>query len=125
MSFYDLRAFDDPVKEAYHRALLIRNKPMPLDQPLYRYALYQTQGEALANESVTAVQGTLHDMPGPDGVNAFLTGPAVVLADQQIAGDRSMRLILLVTFAVIVVMLLVIYGSVTTALVVLAGLRPC
>ncbi|GJO07142.1 membrane protein [Mycobacterium marinum] len=78
-----------------------------------------TQGEALANESVAAVQGTLHDMPGPDGVNAFLTGPAVVLADQQIAGDRSMRLILLVTFAVIVVMLLVIYGSVTTALVVL------
>uniref|UniRef100_UPI003569C039 condensation domain-containing protein n=1 Tax=Mycobacterium marinum TaxID=1781 RepID=UPI003569C039 len=41
--FYDLRAFDDPVKEAYHRALLIRNKPMPLDQPLYRYALYQTR----------------------------------------------------------------------------------
>ncbi|RFZ04681.1 Dimodular nonribosomal peptide synthase [Mycobacterium marinum] len=41
--FYDLRAFDDPVKEAYHRALLIRNKPMPLDQPLYRYAIYQTR----------------------------------------------------------------------------------
>ncbi|MDC8985591.1 condensation domain-containing protein, partial [Mycobacterium marinum] len=40
--FYDLRGFDDPVEEAYRRALLHRNKPMPLSEPLYRFELYQT-----------------------------------------------------------------------------------
>ncbi|WP_310786129.1 condensation domain-containing protein [Mycobacterium sp. Z3061] len=37
----DLRCYADPVGEAYRRAALIRGQPMPLDQPLYRFALYQ------------------------------------------------------------------------------------
>ncbi|WP_373175717.1 condensation domain-containing protein, partial [Mycobacterium marinum] len=41
MPFYDLRSYDDPVQEAYRRALLSRNQPMALDERLHRYALYQ------------------------------------------------------------------------------------
>ncbi|MDP7720959.1 amino acid adenylation domain-containing protein [Mycobacterium sp. TY814] len=39
--YCDLRPYFDPVDEAYHRAALLRTQPMPLDQPLYRFALYQ------------------------------------------------------------------------------------
>lgn len=49
------------------------------------------QGEALANESVKAVQDIVDSVQAPPGVTAYVTGPAAMSADQQIAGDRSMR----------------------------------
>src|SRR6187402_787081 len=70
------------------------------------------QGEALANESVKAVQGVVSSLDPPPGVKAFVTGPAALAADQHIAGDRSMRVIELVTFTVIIVMLLLVYRSI-------------
>ncbi len=77
------------------------------------------QGEALANESVEAVQAIVDDMQPPQGVKAFVTGPAALAADQHIAGDRSMRLIEAVTFTVIIMMLLLVYRSIVTVLLTL------
>ena len=78
------------------------------------------QGEALANESVEAVQKIVRSVPAPNGVKAYVTGPSALSADQSIAGDRSMSVIEIVTFAVIIAMLLLVYRSVITVLLTLA-----
>ncbi|WP_395309337.1 MMPL family transporter [Mycobacterium sp. AMU20-3851] len=75
------------------------------------------QGEALANESIEAVQDIVYGMQTPPGLKVFVTGPAALQADQQIAGDRSMRMIEALTFTVIIVMLLLIYRSFLTMLI--------
>ncbi|ART74266.1 MMPL family RND transporter (plasmid) [Mycobacterium dioxanotrophicus] len=77
------------------------------------------QGEALANESVRAVRKVVTETPAPSGVNAYVTGPAATSTDQSTVGDESMKLIELLTFAVITVMLLVVYRSIITTLIVL------
>ncbi|MDY6995834.1 MAG: MMPL family transporter [Actinomycetota bacterium] len=77
------------------------------------------QGEALANESVEAVQDIVNGLPPPPGVTAYVTGPAALAADQHIAGDRSVRTIELVTFAVIITMLLLVYRSIVTVFITL------
>ena len=77
------------------------------------------QGEALANESVESVQKIVEGLQPPQGVTAYVTGPAALAADQHIAGDRSMQLIEAVTFSVIIIMLLLVYRSIVTVLLVL------
>ena len=77
------------------------------------------QGESLANESVESVQNIVDGLQPPDGVKAYVTGPAALVADQHIAGDRSMQLIEAVTFTVIIVMLLLVYRSIVTVLLTL------
>src|SRR5277367_863897 len=77
------------------------------------------QGEALANESVEAVQQIVANLPAPEGVKAYVTGPAALSADQHIAGDRSLQVITTVTFAVIIAMLLLVYRSIITVLLTL------
>nr|WP_090277869.1 MMPL family transporter [Mycolicibacterium komanii]CRL72950.1 Transport protein [Mycolicibacterium komanii] len=77
------------------------------------------QGEALANESVEAVQELVAGMQPPPGVKVFVTGPAALAADQHIAGDRSMRMIEALTFTVIITMLLLVYRSIITVLLTL------
>ncbi|WP_099025542.1 MMPL/RND family transporter [Mycolicibacterium palauense] len=77
------------------------------------------QGEALANESIAAVQDIVASVPAPAGVTAYVTGPAALAADQQIAGDRSLQLIEAVTFTIIIVMLLLVFRSIVTTLLVL------
>jgi RND superfamily putative drug exporter len=77
------------------------------------------QGEALANESVESVQKVIEGLQPPDGVKAFVTGPAALAADQHIASDRSMRMIEAVTFTVIIVMLLLVYRSIITTVLML------
>jgi RND superfamily putative drug exporter len=78
------------------------------------------QGEALANESVEAVRAVADETPAPAGVKAYVTGPAATTADQNTVGDKSMQVIEMVTFAVIIVMLLLVYRSIVTTLIVLA-----
>jgi RND superfamily putative drug exporter len=77
------------------------------------------QGEALANESVEAVQDLVAGMQPPPGVKVYVTGPAALAADQHIAGDRSMRVIEALTFTVIITMLLLVYRSIITVLLTL------
>jgi len=77
------------------------------------------QGEALANESVESVQRIVKSMPTPNGVKAYVTGPAALSADQHMAGDRSVQLITMTTFTVIILMLLLVYRSIITVLLTL------
>ncbi|MGA5538397.1 RND family transporter [Mycolicibacterium nivoides] len=77
------------------------------------------QGEALANESVEAVQKIVESVTPPPGVKAYVTGPAALSADQHIAGDRSMRMIEALTFTVIIIMLLLVYRSIVTVILTL------
>ncbi|MGV0740720.1 MMPL family transporter, partial [Mycobacterium syngnathidarum] len=77
------------------------------------------QGEALANESVEATEKIVQSVKAPDGVKAYVTGPAAMAADQEIAGNRSLEMITALTFVVIIVMLLSVYRSIVTVLLTL------
>ncbi len=76
-------------------------------------------GEALSNESVEAVKSIVDSLAPPPGVKVFVTGGSALVADQQIASDRSIRIIEYATFAVIITMLLLVYRSVATMLITL------
>lgn len=76
-------------------------------------------GEALSNESVEQVIKLVDGMEPPPGVKVYVTGGSALVADQQIASDRSIRIIEMVTFAVIITMLLLVYRSIVTVLLVL------
>jgi putative drug exporter of the RND superfamily len=76
-------------------------------------------GEELSNESVEAVNNLVAGLPPPPGVKIFVTGGSALVADQQIASDRSIQIIEMVTFAVIITMLLLVYRSIVTVLITL------
>ena len=77
------------------------------------------QGESLSNESVQTVRDIVNNTPPPPGVKAYVTGPAPLTNDQHHAGDKSIKLITMITIAVISVMLLFVYRSIVTVLLVL------
>jgi RND superfamily putative drug exporter len=76
-------------------------------------------GEALSNESVEQVIKLVDGLEPPPGIKVYVTGGSALVADQQIASDRSIRIIEIVTFAVIITMLLLVYRSIRTVLLVL------
>src|SRR5690349_250436 len=78
------------------------------------------QGESLANESVQAVRDLVASTPAPPGLKAYVTGPAPLTYDQHHAGDKSLKLITAITIGVIFIMLLFVYRSIVTVLIVLA-----
>jgi RND superfamily putative drug exporter len=77
-------------------------------------------GEALGNESVTAVQKVISGMSPPPGVKVYVTGGPALQADQQNAGNSSIKIIEFVTVGVIISMLLFFYRSIVTVVLVLA-----
>ena len=77
------------------------------------------QGESLANESVAAVREMVASSTPPEGLKAYVTGPAALTNDQHHAGDSSIKLITMITICVIFVMLLFVYRSIVTVLLVL------
>lgn len=72
------------------------------------------QGEALSLESIEAVKDIVHSVAAPPGVEVFVTGSAAMTAEQTEASHGSMRLIEALTFVVIITMLLIIYRSLMT-----------
>ncbi|MUL84650.1 MULTISPECIES: RND family transporter [unclassified Mycolicibacterium] len=78
------------------------------------------QGQALANESVETVRGIVAGTPPPSGVKAYVTGPAPLITDMNHAGDTSIMKITLVTLVVICTVLLFVYRSVSTVILLLA-----
>jgi len=79
-------------------------------------------GETLGNESVAAVKHIVAGLSPPPGVKVFVTGGPALQADQQEAGDASVRIIELVTVGVIILMLLFFYRSIVRVLLVLTML---
>ena len=77
------------------------------------------QGEALSHESVDAVRDIVDNTPPPPGVKAYVTGAAPLIADQFEVGSKGTTKVTLLTIGVIAVMLLFVYRSVFTMLLVL------
>ncbi|MBW0015651.1 RND family transporter [Mycobacterium sp.] len=77
------------------------------------------QGELLANESVEAVRKIVNSLPAPPGVTVYVTGVAALAADLHHSGDRSMVRITATTVAVILIMLLFVYRSIVTVILLL------
>jgi RND superfamily putative drug exporter len=73
----------------------------------------------LANASTEAVRNIVGRTPAPPGVTAYVTGPAAIGADMNQSGDRTVFLITGVSLTVIFIMLLLVYRSVITVIVLL------
>lgn len=82
-------------------------------------ALAGNQGEPLANESVEAVRKIVADTPAPPGIKTYVTGPSTLVSDMHKSGDKSMMKITLTTITVIIIMLLAVYRSIITVVVLL------
>ncbi|WP_297772973.1 MMPL family transporter [Mycobacterium sp.] len=80
--------------------------------------LVGNQGENLANQSVAAVRHIVATTAPPSGVRAYVAGGAAVTADGVDVGDRGIAKITAITGAVILVMLLFIYRSVATMILI-------
>jgi len=78
------------------------------------------QGETLSNQSVDAVRKIVDRTPAPNGVKAYVTGPAALAADVNPSGDKTVVKIMVTTVTVIFIMLLIVYRSVITVILLLA-----
>ena len=78
-------------------------------------------GSSEANESVTAVRQIVADTPAPPGVKAYVSGPAALVADEFAVGEGGHVYLTALTFGVIGLMLLIVYRSITTALLTLVA----
>ena len=77
------------------------------------------QGEAKSIESVDALREIVDKTPAPAGVKAYVAGPAPQIADQFEVGNKDTTKVTLLTVAVIAIMLLLVYRSLVTMLLVL------
>ena len=89
------------------------------DKAAYVVIYLVGNNETQAYNSVHAVRHIVDSTPGPRGVKAYVTGPYALIADQTEAGDESVVKVTLITTLVIAVMLLFIYRSVVTMVLVL------
>ena len=72
------------------------------------------QGEALANESVQTVRDALEHTPHPAWVHGYLTGGAALAQDAINASNANTSKVDLTTIAVLLLILLITYRSITT-----------
>jgi RND superfamily putative drug exporter len=81
--------------------------------------LHGSFGQAAANESVRAVQDVVKNTPAPEGIQTYVTGPAAIVADMGQSGNRTVILITVVSVGVIFLMLLLLYRSFLTVIILL------
>lgn len=86
---------------------------------LVQVYLAGNQGEALANQSVDAVRQIVNDTPPPPGVKAYVTGAAALITDNFEVGSQGTHKVTGITFLVIALMLLIVYRSLSTTLIML------
>jgi RND superfamily putative drug exporter len=86
---------------------------------LVQVYLRGNQGEALSNESVDSIRNIVADTPPPAGVKAYVTGAAPLITDNFEVGNEGTHQVTAITFAVIGVMLLIVYRSIVTTLIML------
>ena len=77
------------------------------------------QGETKANDSVASVREIVADSKPPAGLHVFVTGGAPLVSDQHHAGDKSIAKVTAITLLVIAAMLLVVYRSLMTMILIL------
>ncbi|MCV7300753.1 MMPL family transporter [Mycobacterium barrassiae] len=77
------------------------------------------QGSARSIESVDALRDIVKNTPPPAGVKAYVAGPAPQVADQFEVGNEGTTKVTVLTIVVIAVMLLFVYRSVVTMILVL------
>jgi putative drug exporter of the RND superfamily len=77
------------------------------------------QGTTLADASMKAVRDIVNRTPPPKGVTTYVTGPAALVTDMHHSGNSSLVKITVVTMLVIFTMLLLVYRSVFTVVVLL------
>src|SRR6201993_1000676 len=77
------------------------------------------QGTTLGDQSLLAVRKIVNRTPPPPGVTAYVTGPAALVTDMHHSGDRTLLKITVVTMLVIFTMLLLVYRSVITVVLLL------
>jgi putative drug exporter of the RND superfamily len=81
--------------------------------------LVGNQGEAKSIASVDALRDIVNSTPAPPGIKAYVAGPAPQVADQFEVGNEGTTKVTVLTVLVIAVMLLLVYRSIVTMLVVL------
>ena len=79
------------------------------------------QGTTLAQESVTAVRQIIKQTPPPPGVEVHLTGPAALIPDMVRSGNDSLLKMTVIAGAIIFVVLLFVYRSVATVILLVIG----
>jgi putative drug exporter of the RND superfamily len=77
------------------------------------------QGSALANEAVGALRDIVSQTPPPPGVKTYVTGPAPLISDQFDVGSKGTAKVTGITIGAIALMLLFVYRSFFTMLLVL------
>ncbi|MFL0277933.1 RND family transporter [Mycobacterium sp. SMC-19] len=77
------------------------------------------QGTTTGKESVQSVRDIVDGSAPPPGLHVYVTGQAALTMDMNDAGDESMLKMTAITFVVITVMLLLIYRSIATVLLIL------
>jgi RND superfamily putative drug exporter len=75
--------------------------------------------QTAANDSVEAVRDIVARTPAPPGVKVYVTGPAALAADMVRSGDRTVVKIMAVSVTAIFIMLLLVYRSVITVILLL------
>jgi len=77
------------------------------------------QGTTLGDESVAAVRNIVARTPPPAGVKVYVTGAAPLVSDMQVSGNNSILKITVVTAVIIFTMLLLVYRSIITVILLL------
>ncbi|WP_082970342.1 RND family transporter [Mycobacterium sp. E2989] len=91
----------------------------PDDKAAYVVVYLAGKSETAAYNSVYAVRQIVDTTPRPPGLKAYVTGATAMIADESEAGDKSIMRVTLITGVVIAAMLLFIYRSVVTTILVL------
>ncbi|OBH02036.1 hypothetical protein A5696_12470 [Mycobacterium sp. E2699] len=79
------------------------------------------QGTTLGQESVAAVRNIVKQTPPPPGIEVHVTGPAALVPDMVRSGNQSILKMTLIGAVIIFVVLLLVYRSVTTVVLLLIG----
>jgi RND superfamily putative drug exporter len=77
------------------------------------------QGSAQANEGVGSIRNIVEHTPPPPGVKAYVTGAAPLISDQFDVGSKGTAKVTGITIGVIALMLMFVYRSILTTLLVL------
>ncbi|ETZ29901.1 MMPL family protein [Mycobacterium intracellulare MIN_061107_1834] len=77
------------------------------------------QGTTQGQESVAAIRDIIARTPPPPGIQAYVTGPAALFSDMQLAGDRSILKMTMIGALIIFIVLLFVYRSVITVILLL------